>query len=88
MAVSIRLLSRTIDQNGRINLTFNDNSSYVFMDQSEYDNFVDINKLDAAMSIVAKQVLAAWSFKNKDALGDECYFDAMSTNRIVMRIRQ
>lgn len=87
MATSIRLLSKTVNPDGRISVQFSDNEAIVFFSQIEYDKFVDLDNLDQSMSQIMKRVLLAWSHANQDAVNRQAIFDAIEVNRNIMRIR-
>lgn len=87
MATSIRLLSKTVLSDGRIAVQFSDNTGLVFLDQSEYDRYVNLDGIDDAINPIMKRVLLGWSHAKQDAVNRQCQFDALETNRNVMRIR-
>lgn len=87
MATSIRLLSKAVLEDGRIAVQFSDNTSYVFLNQSDYDRYINLDGIDDAIGPIMKRVLLGWSHANQDAVNRQCEFNALETNRNVMRIR-
>lgn len=87
MATSIRLLEKTTLSDGRISVQFSDGTGYVFFSEADYDRFVNIAGLDVDIIPIMKRVLLGWSHANQDTVNRQCQFDALDTNRNVMRIR-
>ncbi len=87
MATSVRLLSKVVDEAGRITCQFSDNTNLVFFSESDYDKFVGLDRLDVDIVPILKRVLLGWSHANQDAANRQAIFDAMEVSRNVMRIR-
>lgn len=87
MATSIRLIEKRTLADGRITVQFSDNTSMVFFSDTDYDSFVALDRIDSDIVPILKRVLMGWSHANQDAVNRQCQFDALETNRNVMRIR-